>query len=156
MRKDVLKTMICLAAAFSVMAAPAYADHGQKGWSKGGDLESKFLWKAGFLLAHEEEIGLTEEQVATIEQLKMDVKKSSIRKDAEIDILALDIKSALKADDASLEAINQLVDQKYELKKAKAKDAIAASLQLKNLLTEEQKAKKKALYSESRSKKDSE
>jgi len=158
MRRDVLGTIICLIVAFSVSVAPAYAflGHKDKGKSKDGDLESKFFYKAGFLLKHDEEIGLTGEQKTKVESLKMEVEKNLIRKDAEIEILGLDIKSALKADDANLEAINALVDQKYELKKQKTKDLVAAYLQLKSLLTDEQKEKKKALYSEKHKKKDSE
>ena len=156
MRKYAFAAIIGLVMTLSMAALPAHADRGHKGGSKDGDLESKFFWKASFLLSNQEEIGLTEEQITKIEQLQTDVKKSLIRKDAEIEVIALDIQSALKSDNADIEVISPLVDQKYDLKKQKTKDVIAAYVQLSNLLTEEQKAKKKALFSQKHSQKTSE
>ena len=55
----------------------------------------------------------------------------------------MDIKEAMWSDNLDLEAINTLIDKKYDLKKAKAKSSIADYAELKGILTEEQKAKMK-------------
>lgn len=156
MRKGMLKTIVCLTLSLFVSSVSAYAFFGRNGESKDGDLESKFFWRAGFLLQNSEEIGLTDDQVETIKNLKMDLQKNLIRKNAEIEILGLDIRSALKEEDVNQETVNSLIDQKYELKEQKTKDLVSAYLRLKNVLTEEQKAKKKELYSQKGLKKDSE
>ena len=143
-----MKKVISLVLAFSILTIPAYAfgSKHHKDKDKHKDLESKVLWEAGFLLEHKEDLALTDEQIAKLETLKLETKKSMIRKDAEIEAISLDIDAKLKTDDATPDAVNALMDQKYELKKEKSKELVAAYFDLKNLLTDEQKAKKKELF----------
>jgi len=146
-----------LAAVFSLSSAysPALANHGHgqgKGYcSKCGSSEKwgmndKFFGKAHFLLENKDEIGLSEAQVKDIKDLKMNVKKMLIRQEAEIDIIALDIKSGLMGHPVDVNALNTLIDKKYELKKDKTKQLVQAYAQLKNGLSKPQYEKMKEIW----------
>ena len=122
---------------------------------KGGyysSLECKFFKKAKLMLSYKEELGLSDEQIKKIKALKLETEKSLIKTDAEIDVIALDIKAEMWMDPLDTNAVNKLVDKKYELKKGKAKSLVAAYAELKGILTEEQKAKMKELYKGSKKK----
>lgn len=109
-------------------------------------LDEKIFYKAHFLMKNQEELGLSDEQVEKIKDLKVDVKKDLIKKDAEIEILAVDIKAKLYEDKIDVKAINKLVDQKYEIKKEKAKTLVEKYAALKGMLSEEQMGKLKGLF----------
>ncbi|OGW85538.1 MAG: hypothetical protein A2987_01305 [Omnitrophica bacterium RIFCSPLOWO2_01_FULL_45_10] len=130
----------------SVMVAGVSAfDHGKtKGY--GWDIEDKFYCKAHLILENQEGLGLTDEQVEKVKELKLATKKDLIRKDAEIDVLAIDVKALLMKDTINTDAVNKLIDQKYELKKDKSKSLIGAYGALKNILTKEQKEKLKTIW----------
>lgn len=129
------------------MALEADAEgHGKgKGCHHKG-LEGKFARKAHMILKNKEELGLSDKQVAKIKDLKIKVKKDLIRKNAEIEILALDIKAGLRKDAVQTDKVNKLLDQKYELKKEKAKSVVGGYAALKTILTEKQKEKMKDLW----------
>lgn len=143
-RKRVLAVFLVLTLVFSAAAIETYAGgmggHGKKG------LEDKFSCKAHMILMNKEELGLSDKQVAKIKDLKLKTKKDAIRKKAEIDILALDIKAAMYGDTIDTDAVNKLIDEKYELKKEKTKSLVAAYATLKGTLTDDQKAKLKDIY----------
>ena len=131
----------------ALMASYAYAE-GEGRWKAKGhhwDFEKKVVHKAMLLIKNQEELGLTDEQVKKIKDLKIATKKDVIKKKADIEILGLDIKAALWEDTVDLNAINDLIDKKYDLKKEKTKSLVAAYVELKGVLTEEQKAKLKDL-----------
>jgi len=130
---------------FGLMASYAYAEGHGKTKGHHWDFEKKVVHKAMLLIKNQEELGLTEEQVKKIKDLKIATKKDVIKKKADIEILGLDIKAALWEDTVDLSALNALIDTKYELKKEKTKSLVAAYVELKGVLTEEQKAKFKDL-----------
>ena len=131
---------------FGLLASGAYAmEHGNAKCGK-GDIEDKLFCKAHLILENKEELGLSDEQVEKIKALKINAKKDTILKKAEIDIVALDIKAAMWKDPIDTAAVGKLLDKKYELKKEKAKSLIEAYAALKGTLTEEQKGKLKDIY----------
>jgi len=109
-------------------------------------LADKFFSKAHFLLVHQESLGLAEDQVNQIKSLKMDVKKELVRRGANIDIVKIDIHSHLWQKQIDVAAINGLIDQKYDLKKEKAKYLVSSYAQLKGMLTDEQMEKAKSIW----------
>lgn len=147
--------------AMAVFASGAYAEgkccgggHGMHGkWGKGGDegLDKKFFMKAHFIIENAGEIGLSADKVEAIKALKIETKKSMIRQDAEIEVAKIDIKSALYNYPIDVDAVNKLVDQKYELKKAKAKAAVAALAKLKGELSKDQYDKLVTLWKDKES-----
>ena len=139
----VLAVLVC----FGLLATHVYAEKGH-GKAKGDkwDLEKKFSHKAGWILKSQEDLGLSDEQVKKIKALKYETQKDLIRKKAEIEIIAIDIKAKLHEDTIDTASINSLIDKKYDIKKEKAKSLVAACIALKATLTEEQKAKLKDLW----------
>jgi len=123
----------------------AKGGHGyKKGKHKGFEME--IFHKAHFILKNQEELGLSEEQVERIKGLKIEVKKELIKRRAEIEILAVDIKAKMHEGEIDIKAVNKLIDKKYELKKEKAKYLIKTYVELKSILTEEQKQSLKAIW----------
>lgn len=131
---------------FSVLAVEAYARDYGKTKGRHWDLEEKFLKKAHFFLKNQEELELSDEQIEKIKDLKIKTQKDIIRKDAELEILALDLQSGLWKDTINIDVVNKLIDKKYDLKKGKAKSLVDAYAALKDILTEEQKKKMKDLW----------
>ena len=115
--------------------------------SKSKSLDEKIYYKAKMMMKNKEELGLSESQVDQIKKLKMETKNNVIRKDAEIDILAIDIKSELWEDKIDTAKTDPLIDKKYNLKKEKTKMLVSALAQLKAILTEDQLEKLKAICS---------
>lgn len=118
------------------------------------DLEEKFFHKAQFLLEHQGELNITEEQKKAITDLKLKIQKEIITKKAEIDVIALDIKQKVSEETLDEGAVNALIDQKYEIKKAKEKLLVNAYAGLKGILTEAQKAKMKEIWKSKRDEKE--
>ncbi len=146
-RKKLLAGVVCLISLLflcSVTQVYAYK-HGEKGrpYGKKADLSDKFFKKVHIIYKNQEELGVSDEQLTNLKTIKIRQKKELIRKKADIDIIAVDIKAMLWEDKINLEAINKLIDEKYELKKTKAKVLVEAYSKLKDLLSEEQKTKLK-------------
>lgn len=109
-------------------------------------LDEKFFSKAKFLLANAEELGLTQAQKDKVDAVKLKVKKSLTMKEAEIDVLAMDIMDMLKKDAVDLSAVNKIIDKKYDLKNQKAKELVAGYVELRGVLTKDQLAKAKEIW----------
>jgi len=154
MRKMRMAVVVVLVMTFGLIGSAVFADHGEKGEcqyeKEKGDLEAQFSDKAHLLMKNQEELGLSDEQMTKIHDLKMNTKKDLIRRDAEIEILALDIKSALHEETIDTKAVNALIDKKYDLKKEKTKMLVGAYAALKETLTKEQKEKMKGLWKNSK------
>ena len=145
--------LFLLFAPLGAEANHGYDGHqGHKGYHD-ESLKDQFFDQARFLLFSQEDLGLSEDQVKQIWKAKMDAKKQAIRQDAEIEILGLDIKSALMEDQPNLENINKLIDQKFELKKQRDKQFLVALTEVKKVLSEDQQKKVKELRKQFWSKK---
>ena len=143
MNKKIMVTMtVIFVLMFGVVTLEAHAKTKGHGWN----LEKKFSCKTHLILKNTEELGLSDKQVEEIKDLKIATKKDLIRKSAEIDIAALEIKAKMWADPMDTDAINKLVDKKYDLKKEKTKSLIAAYATLKGTLTDGQKTKLKEVF----------
>ena len=138
--------VVVLTLGLAAGAAFACDNGGCKLGDQKSGLESKFYCKAQFLMKNQDELGLSDDQITKIKDLKMKTKKDLIMRNAEIDVLALEIKSALYAEKVDINAVNSLVDKKYDLKKKTTKDLISACVAVKDILTKEQKDKLKALW----------
>jgi Spy/CpxP family protein refolding chaperone len=142
-----------LAAAFlvsvMVLAGAAVSSYAFEHGGKRGhhlDFETKFFKKAMMIFSNREELGLSDEQVAKIKELKTSVKKDLIRKEAEIEITAIDIEAEAHKDPMDTNAVIKLVEKKYDLKKEKEKSLVRACAALKGTLTKEQKEKLEGLW----------
>lgn len=109
---------------------------------RGMDKHSGDAWEdtASLVLAHQAMLNLSGEQVAKIEDVDLKTRKAMIKAEADIKIMALDIQSEMKKDVIDIKEVNKLLDQKYALKKEKAKTGVGAYAAVKALLTPEQKS----------------
>lgn len=136
----VLGTAVSLSSAYA--HGPKRGGHGDGG----GKLEKIFFMKAHFILENQEELGLAEDKVQAVKQLKLETKKALIRQNADLEIVSLDVMSELHEYPVDVKALNALLDRKFELKKADAKNMVAAIAQLKETLTPDQYAKMRSLW----------
>lgn len=137
--------------ALSMSAAYAYGGGSSEGhgkWGKGKeDLLSKmFTQKAHFIMENAGELGLGEDKIDAIKSLKLETKKMTIRQDAEIEVACLEAMTKLHSYPVDVDAVNKFIDQKYDLKKAEAKNLVAAIAKLKGMLTKEQMDKLHTLW----------
>jgi Spy/CpxP family protein refolding chaperone len=155
--KKVFSVLFIVFVAFAIVSSSAFSEEcpmdkskmigmHEKGDSK-MDLENVFSQKIHFIMSNSDEIGLNAEQLEKIHTLKYSVKRASIKNDAEIDILALDIKEALGKEDIDIGAVNSLIDKKYAVKAQKTKDIVAACVNLKAILTKDQQNKMQEMCS---------
>ena len=141
----VLVPVLVLALSVPLGYAREYGKQGGHcGYHKG--LEQKFFHKAHFILKNQGELDLSDKQIEEIRALKLETKKELIMRKAEIETIKVDIKANLYQDAIDTEVTNKLVDEKYELKKEKAKSLVKAFAALKNTLTEGQKKELKNLW----------
>ena len=129
--------------------AMAYSGCGSKKGKHGSpSLEDKLLKKFHMDIICQTDLNLSDEQVEKIKDLKIKLKKDLVQKKANIDLLVIDIKALLWKDVIDQGAINKLIDQKYNIKKQKAKALVASYSNFKTILSDEQKAKFKDLMYE--------
>jgi Spy/CpxP family protein refolding chaperone len=97
---------------------------------------------------YQDELKVNDEQLDQIKELKAALKKNLIQKKADIKVIKVDIRSLLYEDEVDVDAANKLIDQKYEIKKAKAKEVVESYAKLKKILTKEQMDKLKGITRE--------
>ena len=127
------------------LVTSAYADSREKSRHKGYGLDTKIFHTIHLALKNKDELGISDEQYEKLKTLKANTKKDLIKRKAEIDIIGVDIKSKLGEDTIDTKSINKLIDQKFELKKAKAKSLVEAYAAFQNILSDDQKKKLKVI-----------
>jgi hypothetical protein len=93
------------------------------------------------LLSNRERLGLTEAQVKKLEQLRDDFERQSIRNDAELRIVELDIASLLDSESVDLAKVEAKVHEAEKLRADLRIARIRAVEHAKALLNNEQKQK---------------
>ncbi len=121
------------------------------GWQRGGEearcpVAAKFMKKAHFFTEHAEELGLTEEQTKSIEDLKIAREKAQIQATSETKIFELDLKQKLSEDKLDVEGIQVMIDTHTAAMAKSMKDSVADYAKLKALLSDEQLAKAKTMW----------
>ncbi len=136
--------LLAFTAVFLMPAPHAFCDyksHGKSMQKKG--LEGKVLKSAYCMLKKRKDLELTDEQVKQIKALKVAVKKDLIRRNAEIETLGVEIDTLMWETPFDVEAVNNLIAQKYKLKTEKAQYLVSAKDKLNKILTKEQMEKYK-------------
>jgi Spy/CpxP family protein refolding chaperone len=100
--------------------------------------EDKISMKMHAIMMNKEELKLSDKQISKIKTLKIETKKALIMKNAQIEVLAVDIKSGLWSDKIDVKNINKLIDKKYNIKKEKAKVLVSVCARIKKILSKEQ------------------
>ncbi len=142
--KRIATIFVVALCALALVSSASFADQCSMGKAKKGN-DEMFFHKAHLALAKAKELGLTDDQVSKIKALEYTIKKNLIKEDADIKSLGLDIKQAIEKDTVDTNAVNNLIDQKYALKAAKAKEAVQAYANLKQVLSKDQYNKLKEM-----------
>lgn len=129
-----------------MIASSSFAGGHKKDGCGKGDWDSMLLKKMSICLKNKDEIGLTDKQFDAIKKAKYDFKKEIIKDKAEVDLIVVDIKSHLWEHKIDTDAVDKLIDKKYEVKKAKAKAFVAALAEFKETLSDDQYEKMKEVY----------
>ena len=109
-------------------------------------ITAKLMKKGKFFLAHETELGLSEEQVDQIKAIKLDTKKAAARQKAEHEIFMLDMESKLSETAVDVDGISRMIDEQIPMMTQGAKKTVEDFAKLKAVLTPEQLAKAKELW----------
>lgn len=151
-----MKSFIGLMAILAFMIAPfAWADepHGGpkeqgKGYGEqGGGIKGHHGGAGHFLrhlLMHQKEIGLNEDQVAKINALQLELDKTRIRTEAEIQVAERELHELVRDDKADLAAIEAKLRQGADLEVGLRLAAVKTRRAAMALLTPEQREKEKA------------
>jgi Spy/CpxP family protein refolding chaperone len=144
----ILILFACYLVMFALPVATAGDDQKCGKWECGFD--RKILKKLHLAIENQDELEASDSQIKKIKELKIALKKDLIQRKAEMDLIGVDIKSKLCADDINEKEITQLIDRKYELKKAKARSLVEALIRLKKILKDDQEEKLKSIMHHSR------
>lgn len=108
-------------------------------------LSELFFHIAHHVWESQDEIGMSDSEVKKVMELKVKTKKESLHDKAEIEAVGVDILAALWDEKADVDAINKIIDKKYELKRESMKRLLASFLALKKSFSGEQMKKLKEI-----------
>ena len=135
-----------LAVLVSMVSLPmAYSEQWHNDKCHGCGLEKKIFHQLHSVIAHQEELKLSDKQLAKIKELKNNMRKNLIKTNADIDIVEIDIQYKLWDDAVDKRALHKLIEQKYNFKEGKAKQLIDTYIGLKEILSNEQQNKLKEI-----------
>lgn len=146
MKKTLLPLIVILIMASMLMAVDGKKEHCKDGFP-GSDLhhgqkedtDRSFHKKGDRMMSLMKELDLTEYQQEEIKQIKEDNRKENIQKRADIDILEIDLRSAMIDND--FEAARKITREISELKTEKAISDIDQKEEIWNLLDSTQREK---------------
>jgi Spy/CpxP family protein refolding chaperone len=150
-----MRTLAGLTAILCFLSAPVLADeakeHGKGGYGGGyGGHGYGFGHHGGtghylrHLMKHQKEIGLSDEQVAKLKTMELDLDKARIRAEADIQVVEREAQALIQDEKSSLGAIEAKLKQSESLQTALRMTAIKTKRDAMALLTPEQRDKEKA------------
>ena len=95
------------------------------------------------LLQREQEIGLTSEQVAKLKEMQLNLDKTRIRTEADIQVAEREVRALTENEKSDLGAVEAKVKQSHDLQVALRMVSIKAKRDVLAVLTPEQRAKEK-------------
>ncbi|ALA60154.1 Spy/CpxP family protein refolding chaperone [Nitrospira moscoviensis] len=96
------------------------------------------------LLKHEKDIGLSAEQVAKLKEMQLNLDKTRIKTEADIQVAERELKALTDDEKSDLGAIEAKLKQSEDLQVSLRMASIKARREVLGLLTPEQRAKEKA------------
>ena len=109
-------------------------------------IAGKLMKQAHLYLENKKELGLTDDQVKTIKDIKLQSEKDSARQGADMKIFMLDLKSKLHEDKVDVEGTDAIIDKNFSAFATAAKSNVDAYAKLKAVLTPEQNTKLKDIW----------
>ena len=95
------------------------------------------------LLAHAEELELTEDQQAQLKEIATESRKAMVQLRADSELAGMELQALIRSDDPDLEAIQQGLENVASAQVAERFAAIEATVSARSVLTDEQQAKVK-------------
>ncbi|MFO0765284.1 MAG: hypothetical protein U0231_00510 [Nitrospiraceae bacterium] len=146
------------AIACALTLSPAWANyeggHGGGGYGKGGHamgagiMEMMMHGGAGHLirhlLKHEKEIGLSAEQVAKLKDIQLNLDKTRIKMEADVQVAERELKALTDDEKSDLGAIEAKLKQSADLQVALRMVSIKTRREALGVLTADQRAKEKS------------
>ncbi len=161
-----LGTKLCTLSVSSVLSlaigvAGAWADpdkqygHGKDSYGKDGHASGHGMMGMGMmhsstghlirhLLKHEKDIGLSAEQVAKLKDMQLNLDKTRIKSEADIQVAERELRALIEDEKSDLGAIEAKLKQSEDLQVGLRMASIKARRDVLALLTPEQRAKEKA------------
>ena len=113
---------------------------------EGCPILGKVIKKAHYILEHQTELGLTDEQVQQVKKIKTEAKKSNIMAAAGMQVMMLDMEAKLSEQPFDAEGMKAMMDKNAQGWVDGAKASIDQYAALKKVLSEQQWAKLKELW----------
>lgn len=101
------------------------------------------------LWIHKDVLGINEDQLTKVKDIKQKAIKELIQLNADKEIVMVDLESAMRGESIDITVINKLIDAKYSAKSKTAKVFVKAISDIQNVLTKEQRAQWKEMCTES-------
>jgi len=137
----VLITGLVMANPAIVLACPQQKEQCVKCEAKAQQCKiSKLKKKVKALWAHKDVLGVNEDQLAKIKDIKHKAIKELIQLNADKEIVMVDLESAMRGDLIDIAVINKLIDAKYTAKNKTAKTYVKAISDIQKVLSKEQRA----------------
>jgi len=137
-----IRSIIWAAAGLLILASNTYAGHGH---SESSGLSDKFYHKYDFLMSHKEEIGLTDPQTKTLDELKFQLKRKTIETEAKQELAMVEVWQELNQDKPDMAKVDNAINAKYAAKAEAARAQAAALVDLTSLLDENQRTAMKKI-----------
>src|SRR5215467_7896328 len=118
--------------------------HGMMGRHGMGMMHSSPGHLIRHLLKHEKEIGLTSDQVTKLKQVQLDLDKTRIKAEADIQVAERELKALTDDEKSDLKAVESKLKQSEDMQIALRMTSIKTRREVLGLLTPEQRAKEKA------------
>ncbi len=117
--------------------------HGSMGGYGAGMMHNSTGQLIRHLLKHEQDIGLTAEQVAKLKDMQLDLDKTRIKSEADIQVAERELKALTEDEKSDLGAVEAKLKQSGDLQVGLRMVSIKARRYVLALLTPEQRAKEK-------------
>ncbi len=108
-------------------------------------IAGKFMQCSGLLLGNAAEIGLSDDQVKSIQQLKNDMIKRGILGKAGMEVFMIDMQSKLAEEKLDVDGIGKMIDEGTKIMSEDAKASLSALSKLKEIVKPEQMKKCKEI-----------
>lgn len=148
-----LSSAIALAVGLSTVQANEYG-YGKEGYAGGGHramgghgmgmMHSSTGHLIRHLLKHEKDIGLTAEQVTKLKEMQLNLDKTRIKSEADIQVAERELRALLEDEKSDLGAVEAKLKQSEDLQVGLRMASFKARRDVLALLTPEQRTKEKA------------
>jgi len=110
----------------------------EKNFSKERKERRKGIGKTGIYLKFRKELNLTDEQIKKLENINVDYEKNSIRKDADMKILRMDLGESLRKDKPNYAVVREKIKKISDIQLESKLKMIEAMEESEKVLTKEQ------------------